>query len=114
MHEFAVVEQLLDLLKESALDNDIEEIQRVTVVVGLGSTFVPSVIEFLFNSLATEPPFAEDIELNLIEEPVRVHCPDCEAEFEHSDWRWVCPHCGGTNLRQLSGGTVRIESYEGE
>lgn len=114
MHEFALVEQLLELLKESAAQNDIAEIQQATVVVGLGSTFVPGVIEFLFTSLATEPPFSTETELVIREEPVRVHCPACDREFEHDDWRWVCPHCGSIDLRQTAGGTVYIESYEGE
>ena len=114
MHEFALVEQLLKLLRESAVENNIEEIQQATVVVGLGSTFVPGVIKFLFESLATEPPFSTDTELVVIKEPVRVYCPACSREFEHDDWRWVCPHCGSTDLRQTAGGTVYIQSYEGE
>jgi hydrogenase nickel incorporation protein HypA/HybF len=113
MHEFAVVEQLLRMLEESADENDIEHIEQVRIIVGLGSTFVPDVIEFLFESMATEPPFSEATELIVETEPVKVYCPDCDEQFVHDDWRWKCPQCGCTDLEQLSGDNIYIDSYEG-
>lgn len=113
MHEFALVEQVLDLLRQSAAEKGIEQIDRVTLVVGKGSTFVPEVIAFLFKAMATEPPFTAATELVLVEEPVRVRCRACAAEYELEGWRWVCTQCARPALEQLAGDTVYIESYEG-
>ncbi len=55
---------------------------------------------------------AEDAELTLEPQPVRVRCEDCGAESEAAPNRLLCGACGGYHTRLTSGDELLLASVE--
>lgn len=113
MHEMSLMQGVVDLLRKSALENNIKKITRVLLVVGEMTMAVPDALQFAFETFKDEELFRSAV-LEIRMEPVRGECKDCHCQFDIKDFVFLCPSCSGPNVRVASGRDLYIDYYEGD
>jgi hydrogenase nickel incorporation protein HypA/HybF len=111
MHETAIVEGLMRILREQAARHGVTAIVSVKVKVGRLRAVEPQQLVSCFEMFA-EGTLAEGAQLTIEQLPVRARCQACAAEFEVPGFRFVCPSCGGGDVEVTQGQELYIESFE--
>lgn len=113
MHEFALMQSLLNIVEEQARANGLVRVTKVKVVVGKMTMALPAAMEMAFQALG-RGTLAEGAELEIEEREVRLHCPQCELEFAPELPRLTCPRCGNPAPRLVQGRELYLDYLEGE
>ena len=111
MHETAIVEGLMRILREQAARHGVTAIVRVNVKVGRLRAVEPQQLASCFEMFA-EDTVADGAVLAIESMPVRARCKGCGTEFEVPDYRFECPACGGGEVEVIQGQELYIESFE--
>ncbi|MCL6451753.1 MAG: hydrogenase maturation nickel metallochaperone HypA [Acetobacteraceae bacterium] len=124
MHELALVDQMIRILRTKAREHGATRITRVRVVVGGLSCASPWALRFAFEALtrpqrpeAAGPLQADGLlagaALDIVERPAVARCPRCGQEFPLDEAMAACPRCGSAG-KVISGTEVYLESFEAE
>ena len=113
MHEFSVVQSLLDLIEENARRNNAKSVSKVVIKIGKMSGIEPHLLKVAFDTFK-EKTICENAELEMIIQDIVAKCEDCQKEFVIGNHRFVCPHCESFNLRILDGEDMYLMSLEME
>ncbi len=114
MHEFSLMGEVLEVVRDSAREQGIRRVHRIQMTVGaLGCVFPPA-LEQAFGILRDGDALFADATLEIEERPVRVHCNACGWSAEGADARFLCVECGANAVEVMSGEELTIDGYEGE
>lgn len=111
MHEFSIVQSLLDLIEKYARENGANSVSKVVVSVGVLSGVEPHLLELAFNTFK-EGTIADGAELIVEVEKLRVRCIDCGRESEKEELNALCPWCGSVNTEVTGGEDMFLKSME--
>ncbi|MCS7254864.1 MAG: hydrogenase maturation nickel metallochaperone HypA [Armatimonadota bacterium] len=111
MHEFSLAMQLVKVVERKANEMGAKSIIRIKVRVGLATTIVPEFLSEAFN-VAKLGTLAEDAELEIEVEPIKLSCWNCGNEFEAEGLFSKCCLCGSVGGKVVSGGEVIVEQVE--
>jgi hydrogenase nickel incorporation protein HypA/HybF len=111
MHEFSIVQRIVDIALESAAVNNVEHISSVEVEVGKASGVVPEAMEFAWEA-ATKGTLLNNATLKIKHIPVRVKCGICRLQYEPEEVYEVCPGCGEVSPEIINGKEVRVVAIE--
>jgi hydrogenase nickel incorporation protein HypA/HybF len=109
VHELSVAESIIDII-EQAVDEP-QPIERATVVMGPFAGINAESLKFFFPEAAEARGFGRP-ELVVQAVPARVHCTECDEDYETDDVARGCPRCGGLQREVLSGREFTLESVE--
>ena len=112
MHELGICDALLKMVDRIAKDEQLEEIQKITVEVGTLSGVVPKYLEDCWEAVTDGTLYADtQFVVEVLEGKAR--CLDCGWEFAAGiNDRLICPHCGGDKLVPLSGRDLTLKEIE--
>ncbi len=114
MHEYPLVQSMLDVAIDAAQRAGAARITRITLLVGNLSSFLDESIQFYFDLLSANT-IAAGAQIHFEREPGRAHCWQCGHEFcVAAPLPDACPQCQGTRLSISGGRDCRIESIETE
>ncbi|HKK58798.1 MAG TPA: hydrogenase maturation nickel metallochaperone HypA [Salinivirga sp.] len=113
MHEIAIVENTFKIILEVARREKLSKIRRVNFLIGEMHAIVPGIFHHAFESAALNT-IAENAELNLEIEPIKMRCRQCGHEFIIKDSEYKCNECKSYDLDLQSGKELTIKSIEGE
>lgn len=114
MHELALIDSVLTMVKENALTNNIKKITKIKLVVGKFSMAVPESLQFAFEALKDKDIFSEAV-LEINETPIICQCNTCQNEFEvEKTYDFRCSRCGGASVEIVSGRELYVDYYEGD
>lgn len=114
MHEFSLAQSIIDLVTESAQAQGIQQVRRVTVVVGEWSAVLPDALSTSFAVIAgVSGDLLEGAAMAVIARPATARCAGCEQEFAVARQGLFCPACGSA-AELLTGTEFYVDSYEGE
>ncbi len=111
MHEYAITENILEIVQAEASRAGAGRVDEITVVMGELTTFVDSSIEFYFGELARGTA-AENAVLKFQKLQARAVCGNCEAQFRPQSAFFTCPDCGSPLYELKQGQELFIESIE--
>ncbi|KAB2951776.1 hydrogenase maturation nickel metallochaperone HypA [Heliorestis acidaminivorans] len=115
MHEMALMESLVSVLREEAEKNDIKEIKKVKMTVGTLTHALPSALQFAFTVLRESTPFAPLATLEIETVSAQAKCLACAQTFDVSDeYLFTCPHCQAFTIKIIAGRELKIDYFEGE
>ncbi|RJX21993.1 MAG: hydrogenase maturation nickel metallochaperone HypA [Ammonifex sp.] len=112
MHEFSLVESMIELVKQSAAENHITRVTSVKLIVGKLIMAQPELLRFSFDVLSGGT-ILEGATLEIEERPLLMRCQGCGNEYAPDFFEVVCPECTGIG-EVLSGKELHIEHYEGD
>ena len=111
MHELAVCQGLMGQVEQIARRENAERITRILLSIGPLSGVEATLLKDAF-PIPAAGTVAEDADLAIEEQAVRVRCLSCGAESEASANRLLCAACGDYRTRLVSGDEMLLMSVE--
>ena len=111
MHEFAITQNILNIVLDKAEASRAKKVTRVNLVVGDLSGVERDCVQFYFDFLKKDN-VAESATLDFKLVPAQLRCRDCLAEFSPQDSYWICPSCQGYNVEIIAGRECYVESID--
>ncbi len=111
MHELAITQAMIGLVKEHAEKVNANRVGRINLVVGEMTGFVDQCVQFYFDQMSVGTVM-EGAELTFKRVPTTGRCRDCKQEFEIEQLDWTCPQCKGNNIQLIGGNELFVESIE--
>ena len=108
MHELGICDALLKMVRNIAQEEELEEIQRITVEVGTLSGVVPAYMTDCWEAV-TDGTELDGVEFVVEELQGTARCLDCGEEFPADAGRLRCPNCGGEKLAPLTGRDLTLK-----
>jgi hydrogenase nickel incorporation protein HypA/HybF len=111
MHEFSIVQSIVEIALETARVNGAGQISSVEVEVGQSAGVVREAMEFAWEA-AGRNTLLEGASLVLKEIPLVVRCRSCQKTFQPDELFDPCPVCGDLNPEIISGKELRVVAIE--
>lgn len=116
MHEGAIAESIVDILKETKKSENIDKIVRVKLKIGIMSGVMVDALLFALAALKEEEAIIKDTEFDVMETNVKARCVLCNKDFyfkKGEDIMLLCSKCG-MPLDIIEGKEMEIIDIEAE
>lgn len=114
MHEFALMENVIRIVKRAAQENRLEKVTGISLVVGQRSGVNIDALRFAFEVLQKEEPSLVDSSLIVEEKAAFGTCPQCHATVPIWHFDLQCLECGFLPVQGISGEEFYVQSIEGD
>jgi len=111
MHEYSIVQSLLDQCEENAKANDSTKVTKVTVKIGVMSGVEPDLLKVAFDTFK-EGTMCEDCEYIQKIQPIVISCYKCKKESTLEKNEYCCPHCQSVKLDVIDGEDLMLMQLE--
>jgi hydrogenase nickel insertion protein HypA len=111
MHEYSVVQALLDQCEGIAKENDATKITKLVVKIGVMSGVEPHLLEIAFNTFK-EKTICDGAEFVMNIQPLKIECRECNVISELQKIHYCCQECGSTNVKVIDGEDMFLMSLE--
>ena len=113
MHEYSIVQSLLDVIDENAQKNNAQKVNKVAIKIGVLSGVEIHLLEIAFNTFK-EKTICEDAELVIINQPIVANCLECGHinEYKKNQIFFECAKCGGVELKVTDGEDMLLMNLE--
>ena len=113
MHEYSIVEGVLDSVIPAAEKAGADRIVCVRLRVGDMTEVVQESLDFMWGICCEQRgPMVEGCRLEVEYVYTRSACLKCGHEFEHDRFHLKCPECGSASTMLLSGRELEIASMD--
>lgn len=109
MHELSVTQSLLEIALRHGREAGAQRVTDLYLVIGAWSSIVDDSVQFYWDMVA-QGTEAEGAQLHFERIPARAVCTDCGREYAPSGDSLLCPACGSSHLRLLTGDQFRLDS----
>ena len=113
MHEYSVVQALLNQCEEVAAENSATKINRVVCKIGVMSGIEIHLLQVAFDTFK-EGTLCADAEFVIHEQKLKLECRDCGAVFETDEIRYYCKACESLKVKVVDGEDMYLMSLEME
>ena len=113
MHEMEITKHILDDVLRISAPYDPQKITEITLGLGPFCGFVPECIQ-MYMDVISQGTIAQNVQIQVHEIPLKVHCLDCHKEAEIDRKHIECPYCHSIRLKRLSGTECIIENIKVE
>jgi len=113
LHEFSIVQSLLDLIEKNVRENNGKYVTKVVVKIGKMSGVEPHLLKIAFDTFK-EGTVCEKARMEMIVQDVIARCKSCGKEFTVDNYSFVCPGCEGTDIDIVDGEDMYLISLEME
>ena len=114
MHEMGIILHLAKTLEETAAEQNINKITRVTLQVGEVSGIITDYFTDCWNYFRGRHPVLGSAELELEEIPAVTFCGNCERTYPTVQYGRECPYCHSGETWLLRGNECIIKEIEVE
>ena len=111
MHEYSIVQSLIDLAQDNAIQNNAKEVVRLEVKIGVLSGVEIQLLRSAFETFK-EGTICEKAEFITKIQQVIVKCRTCKEESELQKDEYICPKCLSGDLEILDGDDMYLMSLE--
>ena len=113
MHEFSIVNALLEMCDKNAQEHNATKITRVEIKVGKLSGVEAHLLETAFNTFKEET-VCDGAEFVMHLQDVVIRCHSCHEESTLSKNELMCPSCGGNDVSIIDGEEMYLMRLEME
>ena len=113
MHEFSIVNALLEMCEKNAQANDATKITRVEVKIGKLSGVEPYLLETAFNTFK-EKTVCDGAEFVMNVQDVVIQCHTCNTQSTLKKNEFECPTCKGNDVTVIDGEEMMLMRLEME
>jgi len=111
MHEYSIVQSLLDSCEENAKQNNSDKIIKVIVKIGVMSGVEPDLLQTAFDTFK-EGTMCEGCEFIINIQPIVIQCHKCNTKSILDKNEYCCPVCQSVELDVLDGEDMFLMSLE--
>ncbi len=109
MHEYSVVQALLEQVEELAKENKASKVTKIITKIGVMSGIEVHLFEVAFNTFK-EKTICEEAEFIIQIQPVVIRCRACGEENSLEKTHYCCPQCKSTNVEVIDGEEMYLMS----
>jgi hydrogenase nickel insertion protein HypA len=113
MHEYSVVQALLEQIETVAKENDAQKVTKIIVKIGVMSGVEPYLLETAFNTFK-EKSICDGAEFVMNIQPLTIECQACKGISELEKIRYCCPRCESTDVKVVDGEDMFLMTLEME
>ena len=111
MHEYSIVQSLLDQCEQNARDNNATKVSKVVVKIGVMSGVEPDLLKTAFETFK-EGTMCEDCEYIQKIQKVKIKCHKCNMVSELDKNEYACPACKSVELDVVDGEDMFLMQLE--
>jgi hydrogenase nickel incorporation protein HypA/HybF len=111
MHEYSIVQSLLNQCEDIAKQNNATKITKVVVKIGVMSGVEPDLLQIAFDTFK-EGTMCENCEYIQQIQPIKIRCKSCNNEIELTKNEYSCPKCQSINVDVIDGEEMYLMSLE--
>lgn len=111
MHEYSIVQSLLDSCEENAAKNNATKVTKVVIKIGVMSGVEPELLKTAFDTFK-EKTLCEDAEFIINIQQIIIKCNKCLNESVLDSIEYYCPKCKSTDLDILDGEDMYLMQLE--
>jgi len=111
MHEYSVVQALLNQCEENAVANDATKVTKVVCKIGVMSGIETHLLQVAFDTFK-EGTMCQEALLVLNTQKLKLECKDCGHVFEVDEVRYFCTKCESLRVKVLDGEDMYLMSLE--
>jgi hydrogenase nickel incorporation protein HypA/HybF len=109
MHEFSIVQSIIDIAEKTAREHQAGQIASVEVEIGQAAGVVQEALEFAWES-AIKDTMLNRASLVVKSIPVELACRHCGTHYSPEEIYETCPVCGKTDPEILKGLELRVSA----
>ena len=111
MHEYSIVQSLVESCEEHARANSASKVTKVVVKIGVMSGVEPHLLKEAFE-LFKEGTICDGCEFVMNIQKVKVECNECKktSELEKNEYR--CPNCESVDIKIIDGEDMFLMQLE--
>ncbi len=113
MHEISLCEGVLQILEDSAQNQNFTRVKTVWLEIGALAGVELEAMRFGFD-VVTKGSLADQAKLEIIEIPGRAWCMKCAETVQVNQRFDQCPNCESYQLQVVAGDQMRIKELEVE
>jgi hydrogenase nickel insertion protein HypA len=113
MHEYSIVQALIEQCEGYAAENEAQQVTKVVVKIGIMSGVEPHLLEIAFETFK-EKTVCENAEFVLNIQPLTITCKACSLTSELEKIAYCCPSCGSLDVNVVDGEEMLLMSLEME
>ena len=113
MHEYSIVQALLEQCETHAKENNATKVIRVITKIGKLSGVEPHLLETAFETFK-EKTVCDGAEFVMNLQNLKLLCNTCKKECEQSEVRYQCVFCESTDVTVIDGEDMYLMSLEME
>jgi hydrogenase nickel incorporation protein HypA/HybF len=113
MHEYSIVQALLDQCEEHAARHRAKKIVKVVTKIGVLSGVEPDLLQTAFDTFK-EGTICEGAEFVMNIQPIVIYCRACRKESTLKELVMACPECRSLETNLLDGEDMYLMSLEME
>ena len=111
MHEYSIVQSLLESCEEHAKQNEADEITKVVVKIGVLSGVEPDLLQTAFDTFK-EKTICHNAKFLMNIQKITIKCIECEQENTLEKNEFSCPNCRSTNINVTDGEEMFLMQLE--
>jgi hydrogenase nickel insertion protein HypA len=111
MHEYSVVQALLDQIETIAGEHGAEHVTKVVVKIGVMSGVEPHLMKIAFNTFK-EKTVCDGAEFVMNLQSLTVACRECGAQSELEEVYYRCPRCKSLEVDVVDGEEMYLMTLE--
>ena len=113
MHEYSVVQALLEQIEDVAEQNEASKVTKIVVKIGVMSGIEAHLLEIAFNTFK-EKTICDGAEFVMNIQTLKIRCNSCLRESELEKIHYCCQVCGSTDITVIDGEDMFLMSLEME
>ncbi|MGB9603360.1 MAG: hydrogenase maturation nickel metallochaperone HypA [Limisphaerales bacterium] len=112
MHEAGIIHNLLQMTNDIALKQKANRVLKLHLRVGSMSGVVPEALLFAFDAMRKNTIASEaNLEIEIVQ--ALCWCNNCNIEYApEDDFDFLCPKCGGGNVKLIKGKELDLVSID--
>ena len=111
MHEYSVVQALLNQCEEIAEQNGATKVMKVITKIGVMSGIEPHLLEVAFNTFK-EGTICDGAEFIINQQKLKLECRECGNIFEVDEVRYFCLECESLKVKVVDGEDMYLMRLE--
>lgn len=111
MHEYSIVQSLLDSCEENAAKNNAKKVTKVVVKIGVMSGVEPELLRTAFDTFK-ENTLCEEAEFIINIQQIVIKCNNCLNESILKEIDYCCPKCQSRDVSVLDGEDMFLMQLE--
>ena len=111
MHEYSIVQSLLDSCDKNAKENNATKVIKVVVKIGVMSGVEPELLKTAFDTFK-EKTICEEAEFIINMQSVVVKCNECQKESTLKELKYTCQICDSLDLEIIDGEDMYLMQLE--
>lgn len=111
MHEYSIVQSLLDSCEEHAKANESTNVTKVIVKIGVLSGVEPDLLQTAFDTFK-EKTVCDKAEFIINRQKIVISCLSCDEESTLEENDFCCPTCQSNKVKVIDGEDMYLMSLE--